>query len=110
MRGTSVPTILSWASAPQGAGSLSGTSTSISLMWPRKPTLVLILGMAALLDVLGGRLHGGEDARVRAATADVAAEALLDLGQVRVLVLLEQRLARHHHPRRAEAALKGVCL
>src|SRR4051794_23471180 len=110
MRWTSVPTTLSWASAPQGAGSPAGTSTSISLMWPRKPTLVLIFDMGCLLDQLAGRLDRGEDAGVGPATADVAGQPALDLDQRGVLLLVEQGLARHHHPRGAEPALQGVRL
>ncbi len=52
--------------------------------------------------------NGFEDARERAAAADVAVEALLDLFGRRVRMLLEQADARHDEARRAEAAHQRV--
>src|SRR5215212_5740837 len=86
-------------------------SSPLTPCWPFQPTLVLIVGMMVpSAQVLGGHLDRREDVVVGPAAADVAAEPLLDLGQRRLLVLVQERLAGHHHARGAEAALEGVAL
>src|SRR5438477_2800993 len=58
-----------------------------------------------------GRLeHGLEHARVGAAAAEVAGQAVLDLLEGRVRILLEQRGRGDHEAGSAEAALQGVRL
>jgi hypothetical protein len=52
-------------------------------------------------------LHGFNDARMRAAAADVALEGLFDFGLRGVGILLEKRNAAHDHPRGAVSALEG---
>src|SRR6516164_540016 len=51
-----------------------------------------------------------DDVVVAGAAADVAVEALADFLLGRLRVVGEQLHRRHHHPRRAEAALQAVAL
>src|SRR5262245_343468 len=109
-RGCSLPTTDSFASAPHGSGSSSSRVTSISLTFPGYPTFVFTLrAMVASLPELRRRvLDGVEDPVVGAAPADVARDPLLDVVQGRIGDPLQEGLAGHHHPRRAEAALQRV--
>src|SRR5215468_3431490 len=81
--------------------------------WPMPQILASVLGvvMAGLLAHLLGRvLHGLHDVDVSGTAAEIARDRLTDLLLARVLVPLEQRDARHHHSRRAVAALQAVFL
>src|SRR5215470_185152 len=81
--------------------------------WPMPQILASVLGvvMTKLLTHLLGRvLDSLDDVDVAGAAAEVARDRLADLLLARVLVPLEQRDARHHHPRRAVAALQAVLL
>ena len=60
--------------------------------------------------VLGGPLHRGDDVLVARAPADPAGDRGTDLLVGRVRVLVEERAARHQHPRSAEPALERVHL
>src|SRR6478609_6822368 len=51
-----------------------------------------------------------DDVVIAGASADVAVERLADLFLARLRVVGEQLHRRHHHPRRAEAALQAVAL
>ena len=55
---------------------------------------------------LGGQLHGADDARVGAAAADVAVHDAGDVRLGRSRSRAQQAHRRHHHARRAVAALK----
>src|SRR5512142_118579 len=86
-------------------------------LWPMPP-----ISTATLLTSRGDRLrlrlaHGGarvldrlHDVHVAGAAAEVPRDRLADLLFRRIRVRLEQCDARHHHPRRAEPALKAVLL
>src|SRR5206468_2890231 len=55
-------------------------------------------------------LHGGDDAVVRGAAAEVAVQRGLDVAIARPRVAVEQRLGRHHHAVAAVTALAGLLL
>ena len=57
---------------------------------------------------LGGFESGREDVRVSAASAGIARGRVFDFVSRRRRIALERRCDRHHHPRRAEAALLRV--
>src|SRR4051812_16156757 len=64
---------------------------------------------------LGGATGGGgedgiDDRLVAGAAADVAGDAVDHLLPCRLRIVVEQRLGRHQHPRRAIAALRGKVL
>src|SRR4051794_8637976 len=59
---------------------------------------------------LGRVEHSVDDRLVAGAAADAAFEPVHDLLARRCRVRLEERLRRHHHPRRAEPALEGRVL
>src|SRR5690242_21796702 len=61
-----------------------------------------------LAQLLGRVLHGLHDVHVPRAPAQVPGDGLADLELARRPVPLEERVARHHHARRAVAALEPV--
>src|ERR1700719_4170052 len=80
---------------------------------PRRLTFSIVAQTrAAWTDVMsrscGGRLDGGGDALIAAATADVAAHLAVDLVLGRVLVGGEQRGGLHDLPGLAIAALRDI--
>src|SRR2546428_558369 len=77
-------------------------------MWPYALTFGSRLPMTENSDTLRGLLHRFIDRGVPGAAAEIAADRLGDLRARRVPVLIEQRLRRHEHPRRAVAALRGA--
>ena len=58
--------------------------------------------------VAGERAHAVQDRAIAGASAEVAAEDVLDLPLGRRRVLLQERVRIHHEARRAEAALRAV--
>src|SRR5262249_16832899 len=78
---------------------------------PMPQTSLLVLGcMAGLLELLRRVLDGLDDVDVAGAAAQVPGDGLADVGLARVGVPGEERRARPHHARRAEAALQAVLL
>src|SRR5690606_11013393 len=67
-------------------------------------------GFVRLLHLLGRVLDRLDDVHVAGAPAEVAGDRLPDLRFRRVRVTLQQGNRRHHHARRAEAALEPVLL
>src|SRR5215217_1585483 len=84
-------------------GPLATFSTSFMLPMPCSSGRGRRLARLAELDRL-------DDVVVAGAAADVAVERLADLLLARLRVVGEQLHRRHHHPRRAEAALQAVAL
>src|SRR6185436_10124064 len=84
--------------------------------WPMPPTSKLVLGSVAMVLLprrghrLGRVLDGFDDVDVPRAPAQVSGNRLADLELGRRGIRLEQRIARHHHPRGAVAALEAVLL
>ena len=55
-----------------------------------------------------GKPGGLDDLGITRAAAKIVRQGLLDLLDARIRILVQQRLGRHDHPRRAEAALNGA--
>src|SRR5664280_2341680 len=94
-----------------GSGSPAGISTSMTVVFPARPTSIFVLGTSATGHLrlrVGGRLACSEDARVGPAPAEVAAHGIPHVVLGRLRVLREERRAGDDHPRRAEAALEGI--
>src|SRR6516162_294537 len=60
--------------------------------------------------LLGSLLHGLDDVLIAGAAAQVARQALANGRLAGIWVLLEQRVRRQHHARRAVPALKTVLI
>src|SRR5262245_8280240 len=88
-----------------------GSSLRLS-EWPMPPISGVVAGaMRSSLPQPGRRvLHGLDDVHVPRAAAEVARDGLPDLVFAGARVPLQQRAARHHHARRAVAALQAVLL
>src|ERR1017187_9582813 len=95
-----------------GGGSPAGISTSMTVVFPARPTSIFVLRSATghLRAAVRGRLAGGEDTRVRPAPAEVAGHGFLHVVLRGPWVLREEAGARDDHPRRAETALERVGL
>src|SRR5215510_2078262 len=81
--------------------------------WPMPQILASVLGVVMtklLAHLLGRVLDGLDDVDVAGAAAEIPRDRLADLLLARILVSLEERDARHHHSRRAVAALQAVLL
>src|SRR5437879_529040 len=102
------PTRIKDECASQGAGSPSGTDTSMSLRCPSQPTVVLIFLLFGMTTSPGrgqGRL---EHVGIGATAAQIAGHRRLDVLERGPLVVSQERRARHDHAGRAEAALQRV--
>src|SRR2546423_11106582 len=75
---------------------------------PRRLTFSMLAWTALISRSCGGRLDGGGDALIAAATADVAAHLAVDLVLGRVLVGGEQRGGLHDLAGLAIAALRDI--
>ncbi len=62
------------------------------------------------MDGFGGLLNGGDDARVRAAAADISLQGLHDFRLAGIRIFLEQRDAADNHSRRAVRTLKRAVI
>src|ERR1041384_5300962 len=90
-----------FADVPDGAGALCSV---------RSGRCVAMSGSLSRADLLGGVLDGFDDLVVAGAAAQVARDAVADLGLARLRVAGEQRARRHQHAGRAEPALQAVLL
>src|SRR5579862_4568675 len=112
IRGTRWPTMVSFASSPQGSGFRDGISTTLVSSRPSTSTLVVTMRLCVIGSPPGLRRgqNCANDLGIRTAPAQVAAHAADHVALGRVRILPEQRDGGEDLAGGTEAALEGVVL